>query len=125
MKAIYSKSAPEPIGPYSQAIEAGGLIFISGQLGIDAGTGDLVEGSIGDETRVAIDNISAILKECGLDLGDVVKVTVYLRNTGDFEEMNEVYGEYFSSFEPAREVVEVGGLPRGAGVEISAIAFRE
>ncbi len=122
LSKISTSSAPAAIGPYSQAIIAGNLVFVSGQLPIDPATGELGERDISVQTRLSIENIRSILTQAGLDLGSVVKTTVYLRDMGDFAVMNEVYSEYFTDVCPARVAVEVSALPKGAIVEIDAIA---
>jgi len=121
-KSIETLAAPKAIGPYSQAIQAGGFVFVSGQIPLDPATGDLVSGSVEEETARVLDNIRAILEAAGLGMGDVVKTTVYLADLGDFARVNKVYGRYFESEPPARATVQVAALPRGARVEIEAIA---
>jgi 2-iminobutanoate/2-iminopropanoate deaminase len=121
-KIIETLAAPKAIGPYSQAIQAGGFVFVSGQIPLDPATGDLVSGSVDEETARVLDNIRAILEAAGLGMGDVVKTTVYLADLGDFARVNEVYSRYFESEPPARATVQVAALPRGARVEIEAIA---
>jgi 2-iminobutanoate/2-iminopropanoate deaminase len=121
-KIIETSAAPRAIGPYSQAIQAGGFVFISGQIPLDPATGDLVSGSVEEETARVLDNIRAILEAAGLGMGDVVKTTVYLTDLGDFGRVNEVYSRYFESQPPARATVQVAALPRGVRVEIEAIA---
>jgi 2-iminobutanoate/2-iminopropanoate deaminase len=123
-RAIESHRAPKPVGPYSQAIEAGGLVFVSGQLGMDPETGNLAEGVEAQAER-ALDNIAAILEAAGLEMKDVVKVTIFLSDMGDFPKVNEVYARYFSEPWPARACVAVAGLPKGALVEIECIAALE
>ena len=121
-KSIETLAAPKAIGPYSQAIQAGGFVFVSGQIPLDPATGDLVSGSVEEETARVLDNIRAILEAAGLGMGDVVKTTVYLADLGDFARVNKVYGRYFESEPPARATVQVAALPRGARVEIEAVA---
>jgi 2-iminobutanoate/2-iminopropanoate deaminase len=123
-RAIESHRVPKPVGPYSQAIEAGGLVFVSGQLGMDPETGNLAEGVEAQAER-ALDNIAAILEAAGLEMKDVVKVTIFLSDMGDFPKVNEVYARYFSEPWPARACVAVAGLPKGALVEIECIAALE
>lgn len=123
MKVILSKKAPQPVGPYSQGIEAGGFLFVSGQLGIDPETGAKVEGGIEKETEQTLKNIQAILEEAGLKLKDAVKVTVYLRNISDFSKMNEVYSRFFTDNKPARACVEAN-LVKDFLVEIDCVAVR-
>lgn len=122
-KAINSKKAPGAIGPYSQAIEAGGMVFVSGQLPINAETGEMAQGAQA-QTRQSLENIKHILEEAGLTMGDVVKTTVFLEDMSLFGEMNEVYATYFEAPFPARSAVAVDALPRGASVEIECIAVR-
>jgi 2-iminobutanoate/2-iminopropanoate deaminase len=123
-QAIETSLAPAAIGPYSQAIQAGSLIFVSGQIPLDPGTGRLVDGGISRETEQVFDNIAAILGAAGVSLDQVVKTTVYLVSLDDFAAMNEVYARRVGSPEPARSTVGVLALPRGARVEIEAIASR-
>jgi len=123
-KIIYSASAPEPIGPYSQAVEAGNQLFISGQIAIDRGANTFVNSNIKAETTQVMKNIDSILQAAGLGFSNVVKCTIFLRNMGDFPQVNEVYGSYFSNMPPARETVEVSKLPKEANVEISCIAVK-
>ena len=122
---ISSEKAPKAIGPYSQAVGAGDLVFLSGQIPIDPATGNLVEGSIQHQTERVLENIKAVLEEAGLSLSAVVKTTVFLKNLGDFSQMNESYSKYFTSKPPARSTVEVSRLPRDVQVEIDAIAVHE
>ena len=119
---ITTPNAPAPIGPYNQAIRTGNLLFISGQICIDPATGDLVGGSIGEETHQVMKNLSAILGEAGMGLSNVVKTTIFLTDMKKFTEVNEVYGKYFKGNYPARETVEVSALPKFVNVEISMIA---
>jgi len=121
LKVIKTKGAPEAIGPYSQAIIAGGLVFCSGQIGLEPKTGKLVEGGIVDQTERAILNLKAVLEAAGSSLGNVVKTTVFLKNIADFQPMNEIYANYFLG-KPARATVEVSNLPKDALVEIECIA---
>jgi len=121
---IYSPSAPEPIGPYSQAVMTGNMLFISGQIAIDRATGNFVNANIKDEAGQVMQNIDAILKAAGLSFSNVVKSTIFLKNMGDFPQVNEVYGSYFKELPPARETVEVSKLPKEANVEISCIAVK-
>lgn len=122
MKAISTKMAPAAIGPYSQATQLGNLVFTSGQLPIDPATGAFPEGGIKEQARQSLLNIQAILKEAGLTMGDVVKTTVFMADMGDFADMNSVYAEFFSEPYPARSAVAVKSLPKGAMLEIEAIA---
>lgn len=122
MKVINTKSAPSAIGPYSQAIQVGNLVYTSGQIPIDPSTGSFVEGGIKEQTRQSLSNVQAILKEAGLTMNDVIKTTVFLTDMNDFAEMNSVYAEFFSNPYPARSAVAVKTLPKGALVEIEVIA---
>ena len=115
--------APKAIGPYSQAIRAGGFVFCSGQIPLDPVTGELTGATIGDQAERVMDNIAAVLAAAGLTFGDVVKSTIYLTDLADFAVVNEVYGRRFSESPPARSTVEVKGLPKGARVEIEVIAM--
>lgn len=121
-KVIYSAQAPEPIGPYSQAIQAGNMLFVSGQIAIQKSTGNLLTGNIEEETRQVMENISAILKAAGLDFSNVVKSSIFLKDMGAFPKVNDIYGKYFQQNPPARETVEVSRLPKDVNVEISCIA---
>ncbi len=123
-KVIETRHAPSAIGPYSQAIEIGDTVFLSGQIGLDPQTGTLVSGGIELETRQVLDNIREVLRAAGLGFGDVVKTTIFLINLADFEIVNGVYGEHFTEDFPARSTVQVAALPRGARVEIEVIAKR-
>jgi 2-iminobutanoate/2-iminopropanoate deaminase len=124
MKTIATNNAPAAIGPYSQAIEANGFVYASGQLPIDPATGAFPEGGIKEQTRQSLLNAQAILREAGLDLCNVVKTTVLLADIADFGAMNEVYSEFFSQPYPARSAFAVKDLPKGAMVEIECIAAR-
>lgn len=124
MKAISTNNAPAAIGPYSQAIEAGGMVFASGQLPIDPATGAFPEGGIKEQTRQSILNAQAILQEAGCSLANVVKTTVLLADIADFAAMNEVYASFFSEPFPARSAFAVRDLPKGALVEIEMIAAK-
>ena len=123
-KVITSSNAPAPIGPYSHAnlVPAGNMLFVSGQVAKDAETGALVLDNIKDETRKVMENVSAILKEAGMDLTQVVKTTIFMKDMNQFAEMNEVYGSFFNGNFPARETVQVVRLPLDVNVEISVIA---
>jgi 2-iminobutanoate/2-iminopropanoate deaminase len=120
---VASDAAPKAIGPYSQAIRAGEFVFCSGQVGLDASTGELVGGGIEAQTARAIQNLEGVLKAAGLDLTHVVKTTVFLISMDDFTAMNEAYGKFFADQPPARSTVAVKTLPKGALVEIEAIAW--
>ena len=121
---VHSAAAPNPIGPYVQAVAADGMLFVSGMIGLDHTTGKLVEGDIGAQTRRALLNLAAVLSAGGAGLRDVVKTTVFLIDINDFTAMNQVYGEVFSDSPPARSTGAVAALPAGARVEIDAIAVR-
>ena len=123
-KQINTAAAPAAIGPYSQAIEANGIVFVSGQLPIDPATGAFVEGGIKELTRQSLTNMKAILAEAGLTMAHVVKTTVFLADMADFAEMNEVYATFFEGVCPARSAVAVKTLPKEARVEIECIAVR-
>ncbi len=120
---ITAEKAPKAIGPYSVAIRAGEFIFVSGTLGIHPETGDLVAGGIEAQTRKALENLANVLEAGGSSLGQVVKTTVFLQDMGEFPAMNNVYASFFSQDPPARSTVEVAALPKGAAVEIEAIAL--
>jgi len=122
MKVINTKKAPAAIGPYSQAIQVGNLIYTSGQIPIDPTTGNIVEGGIKEQTRQSLTNIQAILEEAGLTMGNVVKTIVFMADMADFADMNSVYAEFFSEPYPARSAVAVKSLPKGALVEIEVVA---
>ncbi len=124
MKPINTSNAPAAIGPYSQAIEHGGLVFCSGQIGLDPKTGRLVPGGIEAETRRALENLREVLAEAGLALGDIVRTTIFLADLSDFDVVNRIYGEHLSAPYPARSTVQAAALPRRARVEIEAIAVR-
>ncbi|GLI39671.1 RidA family protein [Geobacter hydrogenophilus] len=124
MKEIISTDkAPKAIGPYSQAVKAGGLLFLSGQIPLDPATGEFVPGGIREQTDRVMDNIAAVLAEAGLGFDAVVKTTIFLTDLANFGVVNEVYGSRFSAEPPARSTVEVKGLPRGALVEIEVLAL--
>jgi 2-iminobutanoate/2-iminopropanoate deaminase len=119
---IQTQNAPAAIGPYSQAIKAGDLLFVSGQIPLDAATGELIRSGVADETKKVLDNLKAILEAAGGGLGDVVKTTIFLKDMNNFGVVNEVYGTYFPQPFPARATVEVARLPRDVNVEIEAVA---
>ena len=121
-QVISTTKAPAAIGPYSQAIRVGNLVYTSGQIPIDPATGALVEGGIKEQTRQSLLNVQAILAEAGLSLSDVVKTTVFMADMNDFAEMNSVYAEFFEQPYPARSAVAVKSLPKGALVEIEVVA---
>ena len=122
MNAISTTKAPAAIGPYSQAVYVGNLVYTSGQIPIDPATGTIVEGGIKEQTRQSLTNVKAILESAGLTMGNVVKTTVFLADMNDFAEMNSVYSEFFAEPYPARSAVAVKALPKGALVEIEVIA---
>lgn len=122
MKVISTKKAPAAIGPYSQAIQAGNLVYTSGQIPIDPATGAFAEGGIKEQTRQALANVKAVLEAAGLSMGNVVKTTVFMADMNDFADMNSVYAEFFTEPYPARSAVAVKTLPKGALVEIEAVA---
>ncbi len=123
-KVIRTDNAPAPIGPYSQAIQYGDMLFVSGQIAIEPATGELVQGDIQLETRQVMENIEAILAAAGMNFSNVIKSTIFLMDMGQFAMVNEVYGYYFADNPPARETVQVAGLPKGVNVEISVVAGR-
>jgi 2-iminobutanoate/2-iminopropanoate deaminase len=123
-KAIYTDAAPDPIGPYSQAIFINGMLFVSGQICLDSFSGALVNDNIEEETTQVMENLQAILKAAEMDFSNVVKCSIFLSDMGTFPKVNEVYGRYFGKTPPARETVEVSRLPRNVNVEISCIAMR-
>lgn len=122
MQAIHTEKAPKAIGPYSQAIKVGNLVFASGQMPIVPATGEFVEGGIKEQTRQSLTNAKAILEEAGTSLSKVVKTTVYLSDMANFAAMNEVYAEFFTQPYPARSAVAVKTLPKNALVEVECIA---
>lgn len=124
-KIISTPKAPAAIGPYSQAIQVGNLIYTSGQIPIDPATGQLVEGGIKEQTRQSLNNIQAILQEAGLTMASVVKTTVFMADMADFADMNSVYAEFFTEPYPARSAVAVKTLPKNALVEIEVVAEKE
>jgi 2-iminobutanoate/2-iminopropanoate deaminase len=123
-KIVNTNNAPAPIGPYNQAVQFGNLLFVSGQIPLDAATGNLVQGDIKAETQKVMENLAAILKEAGMDFSNVLKSTIFLMDMGQFAQVNEVYGSYFTENAPARETVQVAGLPKAVNVEISVIAAK-
>jgi len=122
MKIINTTQAPAPIGPYSQAVQCGNILFVSGQIAIDPANGQLITSSISAQTTRIMQNIEAILLAAGLNFSDIVKTTIFLTSMSDFDEVNKVYGSYFKDNFPARETVAVAGLPKGVNVEISVTA---
>lgn len=124
-KVISTNNAPKAIGPYSQAIEANGFVFISGQIPVNPDTGDVINGGIREQTKQVIENIKSVLEAAGSDLTEVVKTTCFLKSIDDFTDMNEVYSHFFIKNPPARAAVEVSRLPRGVLIEIEAVAYKE
>ena len=124
MKAIATQNAPAAIGPYSQAIEANGTVYVSGQLGIDPSTGNFTEGGAVAQARQSLTNISNILKDAGMSMKNVVKVTVLLADINDFAAVNEIYKDFFEAPFPARSAFAVAALPKGGKIEIEAIAVK-
>lgn len=123
-KIIITDKAPAPIGPYNQAVLAGDTLYVSGQIALDPADGTLYKGDIKTETEKVMSNIRAILQAAGMDFDNIVKTSIFLMDMGNFPEVNEVYATYFTGNFPARETVQVAGLPRGVNVEISVIAAR-
>lgn len=124
-QVISTEEAPKAIGPYSAGIKLGNMIYTAGQLGIDPATGDIVMGGIEAQTRQVLLNLQAVLKAAGSSLDRVVKTTVFMQNMNEFSLMNAVYAEFFKEQPPARSTVQVAALPKGAAVEIEAVAFTE
>lgn len=120
---IYSSKAPEPIGPYSQAIKAGNTLYCSGQIAIDAESGKMVDEDVTAETRQVLRNLRHVLEAAGMGMENVVKCSIFLSDMALFDEVNKVYSAFFSEVQPARETVAVAGLPKGVRVEISAVAI--
>ncbi len=121
---VYSASAPEPIGPYSQAIQVGNILFMSGQVAIQKSTGNIITSSIEEETAQVMQNLADVLTAAGMDFSHVVKSTVFLKDMNNFPKVNEIYGKHFPQNPPARETVEVSRLPKDVNVEISCIAVK-
>ncbi|MDB4922641.1 RidA family protein [Mucilaginibacter sp.] len=121
---INTTNAPAPIGPYSQAVAAGNFVFLSGQIALNPTTGQLVTDDIKTETKQVMENIKAILIEAGIDFGNIVKASIFLTDMQNFAQVNDVYGTYFQDAFPARETVQVAGLPKGVNVEITVTAFK-
>jgi 2-iminobutanoate/2-iminopropanoate deaminase len=122
---IYSDKAPNPIGPYSQGVKVGSTLFISGQIAFEPSTGKLITDDISDETDQVMKNLWAILNAADMDFSHVVKCSIFVKDMGYFETINTIYGKYFHENPPARETVEVSGLPKNVNVEISCIAVKE
>ncbi len=121
---INTTNAPAPIGPYNQAVMAGNMLFVSGQIALDPQSGELVLTDIATETTKVLENVKAILTEAGLDFSHIVKTSIFLKDMGDFAQVNEIYGSYFTGNYPARETVQVAALPKNVNVEISVIAYK-
>jgi 2-iminobutanoate/2-iminopropanoate deaminase len=121
---VYSEHAPEPIGPYSQAIQTGNLLFVSGQIALQRSTGAMITANIEEETKQVMANIKAVLAAAGLDFANVVKTSIFLKDMNNFPAVNQIYGTFFTQNPPARETVEVSRLPKDANVEISCIAVK-
>ncbi len=124
-KAISTKEAPSAIGPYNQAVEVNGFIYTSGVLPMDKVTGEICGGDVISQTKLILENLKAILQAEGLTLDDVVKTTVFMTDLSSFADMNEVYAEFFKGFHPARSTIQVVALPKGALLEIEAIAYKK
>lgn len=124
-KIVRTKNAPAAVGPYSQAVRIGKLIYTAGQIALDPASGKLVEGDVKAQTEQVLNNVRAVLEAAGTSLDNVVKTTVFLQDIGDFAAMNEVYGRFFPAKPPARSAVQVAALPLGAQVEIEAVALRK
>ncbi|MCB0368555.1 MAG: RidA family protein [Bdellovibrionales bacterium] len=123
-KVIQTEGAPQPIGPYSQAVQMSNFIFCSGQIPLDPKTNQMITGDITAQTEMVMKNIAAVLTEAACDFNQVVKTTIFLTSMKDFPMVNEVYGRYFKESPPARSTVEVSSLPKGANVEIEVVAFK-
>jgi len=122
-KVIQTEKAPKAIGPYSQAIQAGNFLFLSGQIPLDPKTGELVKGDIRQQTQQVLENIKGVLESQGLGMDNVVKATIFLKDIGNFNQVNEIYATYFPSSPPARSTVGVAKLPRDADIEIEVVAL--
>jgi 2-iminobutanoate/2-iminopropanoate deaminase len=120
-QTVTAPDAPKPAGPYSHAVRSGGLLFCSGQVPIDPGTGSLVEGSIGEQARRCLENLATVCTQAGVTLADAVRMSIYVTDISTFAEVNEVYGTYFESDPPARTTIGVAALPGGAQIEMDAI----
>ncbi|MEM4865785.1 MAG: RidA family protein, partial [Acidilobaceae archaeon] len=123
IEVVHTSLAPSPVGPYSQAVKAGCFLFVSGQIPIDPLTGELIKDDFSEEVRRVLLNLKAVVEAAGAGLDRIVKVTVYLTDLRLAQEFNRIYAEFFGSFRPSRSLVEVSGLPRGARVEIEAVAY--
>ncbi|MFC1541613.1 RidA family protein [Candidatus Latescibacterota bacterium] len=124
-RIVNTNNAPDPVGPYSQAVIAGQFVFCSGQIAINPSTGEIVNNDIEAETAQVMDNLKAVLEAASSSFGSVVKTTIFVKNMGDFGRINKIYGNYFEGNPPARATIEVSALPKGANVEIECIALRE
>jgi 2-iminobutanoate/2-iminopropanoate deaminase len=120
-KVLYTENAPKALGPYSQGIKAGCLLFLSGQLGLDPKTNDFIVGGVAEQTRQSLTNLKNVIESAGVSMDHVVKTTVFLKDMNDFQSMNAVYAEFFKSDPPARSTVQAAALPKGGLVEIEAI----
>ena len=120
---IFTENAPKPIGPYSQAVKVGNMVYVSGQIGVDT-SGKITVTKIKDETEQVLKNIKEIVEEAGLDMDKIVKVTIYLTDLNNYAEVNKVYSTFFTNYFPARETIEVSKLPKGAKIEISVVAMK-
>lgn len=123
-KIIITDKAPAPVGPYSQAVQVGNMLFCSGQIAIDPATNDVQKGSIQEQTELVLKNINAVLNSAGYTFEDVIKTTIFLTSMTDFPAVNEIYGRYFKVNPPARSTVAVAGLPKGVNVEIEVLAAK-
>lgn len=122
LETITTEKAPQAIGPYSQAVKANGFVYVSGQIPIDPASGQLLTGSLTEQTRQVMTNIASILESAGASLDTVLKTTIYLKDMNDFDEVNKVYGEFFPNHKPARATVQVARLPKDVSIEVDAIA---
>jgi 2-iminobutanoate/2-iminopropanoate deaminase len=123
-EVISTSNAPSAIGPYSQAVKVGGVLYVSGQISIDPKTGQVIIGSIEEQTKLVLENIKAILSANSMSMHDVVSTTVYIKDLNDFSKMNEIYGGYFNKNPPARSTIQAARLPRDVAIEISVIAVK-
>jgi 2-iminobutanoate/2-iminopropanoate deaminase len=121
---VYSENAPEPIGPYSQAIQAGNILFVSGQIAIQRTTGKIITTTIEEETNQVMENLGAVLMAAGMNFSNIVKTSIFLKDMNNFPQVNGIYGRFFAQDPPARETVEVARLPKDVNVEISCIAIK-
>lgn len=121
---VYSENAPEPIGPYSQAIQAGNILFVSGQIAIQRTTGKIITTTIEEETNQVMENLGAVLQAAGMNFSNIVKTSIFLKNMDNFPQVNGIYGRFFAQDPPARETVEVARLPKDVNVEISCVAVK-